>query len=169
MLSTRFWVQGLGSQCWVLGSGFRDWVLSAGFSVLGTRFWVQGQGSQCWVLSRGSLRGGGGCPPPPPPPLKLGCHCFFSMHGCMVNSVIMQIIGSVNLLENAPKVISEGLNFKIFPGVHAPRSPYHDLCTSPPKFSNIPLLPPPPPPLIIFLNEPLPSSVASLKLPNPTP
>ena len=31
VLGTRFWVQGLGSQCWVLGSGFRDWVLSAGY------------------------------------------------------------------------------------------------------------------------------------------
>ena len=26
MLGTRFWVEGLGSQCWVLGSGFRDMV-----------------------------------------------------------------------------------------------------------------------------------------------
>ena len=28
---TRFWVQGLGSQCWILSTGF----------------WVQGLGSQC--------------------------------------------------------------------------------------------------------------------------
>ena len=40
----------------------------------------------------------------------------------------MQIIGSVNLLENAPEVISEGLNFKIFPGKHAPRPPYQEVC-----------------------------------------
>ena len=33
----------------------------------------------------------------------------------------MQIIGIVNLLENAPEMISEGPYFKIFPGEHAPR------------------------------------------------
>ena len=61
----------------------------------------------------------------------------------------MQIIGSVNLLENAPEVISEGLNFKIFPGEHAPRPPSMRYA----KHTSLYIAPP----LIIFLNEPLAS------------